>query len=310
MGAAVVLIGRQAGDDPACLEGLPLGFGGDDQLVLQRADDQAMFELGIDGPARPTCAVERVVVEKIAVGRAQRGGADTALPAGFLIAQRQPKPPCRQPVAAVVERVGALEAFGIVAVELTATGEGEGGCAEREPRARLIRAVNSSRQVAVAVPISTGRAEAVDSIRPLPTDTASDARLARDDGARRTGPAETERAALGRCRKARFVAGTTDRDDAANRIGPPQRRLRAAHDLDPRGKIGIEQFEPREVAGGGVVGADAVDEQQGVVVLGAANADFGEQSGGALGGHRDRGRHAEQSRDQWLAETLDALGID
>ena len=61
------------------------------------------------------------------------------------------------------------------------------------------------------------------------------------------------------------------------------------------GEIGVEQFEARLIARRGIVGADALDEQQGVIGLGAADADLGQRSGGTAGGNRHGWDQPQQS---------------
>ena len=124
------------------------------------------------------------------------------------------------------------------------------------------------------------------------------------------GSAKAERTRLRAGRMAAILIDAVDRNHAADRLGSPQRGLRAAHDLDARGEVGVQKLEAGDVPGRRVVDADAVDEQQGVVGFRTANADFGERAGRALG--RDRGgwRQPEQGGDERLAKPLDALGVD
>ena len=62
--------------------------------------------------------------------------------------------------------------------------------------------------------------------------------------------------------------------------------MRPAHDLEPRERVRGQQLEPRLVARGRIVEADAVEEDEAVVGLGAANPDLG--LGPARPGRRDR----------------------
>ena len=116
--------------------------------------------------------------------------------------------------------------------------------------------------------------------------------------------------ALCACAIARRIVEAIDGDDAADRLGAPQRGLRSADNLDPRGKIGVEDLVAGCVARGRIVDLDSVDEQQGVIGLGAADADLGEgpeRTGGRDGG---RGSQPDQGGDERLVEPLDALRVD
>jgi hypothetical protein len=81
--------------------------------------------------------------------------------------------------------------------------------------------------------------------------------------------------------------------------------LRAAHHLNAGEQIAGQQLEPRLVAGGWIIEADAVDEQQGVTGLGAADAQL--RLGAAWPGRRYgyARREPEQVRRAGQIERLD-----
>ena len=88
-----------------------------------------------------------------------------------------------------------------------------------------------------------------------------------------------------RCRAS--GSARVDRDHAAQRLASPTRPIAARARSRPGVSASlVEQFEARLVAGGGIVEADAVDEQQAVIGLGAADADLG--LGAARARCRDR----------------------
>ena len=98
---------------------------------------------------------------------------------------------------------------------------------------------------------------------------------------------------------------------SASRSGlETQSRLWPAHDFEPRDELGVEQLEARLVAGGGIVGANAFDEEQCVIGFRAADSDLRQRPGRAAGRNRDRRYEAQQVRYQRRAQTLDALCID
>ena len=232
----------------------------------------------------PRVRFARIVGEEIAVRRAEQRAADPSAPGGFVAPELGPDPPGREPVAAAVERVGMLEGDRIVAVELgcgrsartptapsSHVGErapasrapGPTGCDSRPCRRRARRSCRC-RSRAASRPRRPGWHWRR---RPLP-----------DALARR----KAERAGFGAARHSRAhhrVPLTAITPPIAS--DPHKRRLRPAHDFDARGEIGVEQLEARRVAGGRVVDLDPVDEQQGVVGLGAADADFGQRAGRA-----------------------------
>jgi len=86
--------------------------------------------------------------------------------------------------------------------------------------------------------------------------------------------------------------------------------LRPAHHLDPREQVAGQQFEARLVAGGRIVEADAVDEEQGVIGFGAAEADLGLGAARSSGRDGDAGSEAEQVRRIGQIERLDLLLAD
>src|SRR3546814_12070408 len=51
-----------------------------------------------------------------------------------------------------------------------------------------------------------------------------------------------------------------DRDDASQRFGPPQRRLRTAQQLDLRDIVGTQCLKPRFIARCRIIGLDAIDK--------------------------------------------------
>ena len=89
-------------------------------------------------------------------------------------------------------------------------------------------------------------------------------------------------------------------------MGAPKGRLGSPDDFDAAGKIGVEKFEPWRVAGGRVVDSNAVDEEQGMIGLGTADADLGQRTGRPARRHRgsrDEAKIVGGKRQSELAET-------
>jgi hypothetical protein len=173
-----------------------------------------------------------------------------------------------------------LEGDRVVAVELAPAGERDGRRAEAHRRAQLICSAQPAGEIAVAVLVAARRAEAVDAGRALEPDRAGEARLVQYQRPGCARPSEAEGPALGCGGIARLLVGTVDGDHSADRFRAPQRRLRSTNDLDPRSDVGIQKLETRGVARCGIIGADAVDEQQGVIGFRAADPDLRQRAGG------------------------------
>ncbi len=276
--------------------------------MLDRPGRETADYLAVDGAPSTASAVQRVAGEEVAVGRAEQARADLARPAAARL-HFEPGASREQPVAARILGVGAVEGEGVVAVELGAAGERDPGKAELEQVADRQGAAQAAGKVAIAIAVAT-TAETVDSASTLEADRSGEASAVRAQTERSARPDKPERACLERRRMAGRVIETVDGDHPADRLAAPQRGLRPAHDLDPRRDIGVEQLEPREVPCRRIVGADAVDEQQGVGVLGASDPDLGQQARRALRGDRDRRRQAQQGRDQRLPEADDRRPVD
>ena len=118
--------------------------------------------------------------------------------------------------------------------------------------------------------------------------------LDRDVGARRSA------AALG-----------DDVDDAAHRVRPVQRRLRAAQDLDAL-DVGEDERRKIELAPGRrrVVDADAVDQDERMAGFAAAQAHGLDLPGAAVLGDGQARRAAQEVADVAHARLLDLLGRD
>src|SRR5690606_16394817 len=85
-----------------------------------------------------------------------------------------------------------------------------------------------------------------------------------------------------------------DVDHAADRVGAVERALRPPENLDPLDVGDREDREIELVAGARrIVDADAVDEDEGVLRLGAAEAHQRLSAGPAVFGHRDAGNRSE-----------------
>ena len=210
--------------------------------------------------------------------------------------------PAAKAVARAIGGIGAGEGERVIAVELAQRGEREPRGAEDQRVAQAIAARDPRGEVAIAVALAVA-GKAVDAVAALPGDAERHAAIGAAEGGARGAAVRAEAARLDvEDAAAAARRGAVDRDDAADRLGPPQRRLRAAHDLDPAGEVGIEQFEARGIARGGIIGADALDEEEGVVGLGAADADVGERPGGAADRDGERGRQAQQVGDERGAE--------
>ena len=108
--------------------------------------------------------------------------------------------------------------------------------------------------------------------------------------------AGAQRAALGAHRHAQgaLPAAGDDVDDAAHGIGAVEAAHGPADHLDALDVLG-RQVGEIELAVGGVVGLDAVDQDQRVVALGAADAHLGEVAEAAAAADGDAGQAAQAS---------------
>ncbi len=105
----------------------------------------------------------------------------------------------------------------------------------------------------------------------------------------------SHRAALGPHREGQrpLPAPRDDVDHAAHRIGAVEAAHGPANDLDALDVVGGEVGEI-ELAVGGVVGLDAVDQDQRVVALGTADAHLRDIAETAAAAHRDAGQAAQR----------------
>ncbi len=98
-----------------------------------------------------------------------------------------------------------------------------------------------------------------------------------------------------------------DIDHAPDGVGAPQRTLRPAQNLDAR-NAGIEQVLELELRGAGrVVDLDAVDQHQGLVALGAADADLGQAADAARAIDGDAGDVAQHVGDHPALAVLELV---
>ena len=106
--------------------------------------------------------------------------------------------------------------------------------------------------------------------------------------------AGAERAALGADRRGKraLAASGDDVDDAADGVGAVEAAHGPANHLDALDVLGREVGEV-ELAVGGVVGLDAVDQHQRVVALGAADAHLREVADAAAAADGDAGQAAQ-----------------
>ena len=244
--------------------------------------DRPRGQPGVDLPVqRQPLALRPILLDArqlVDVAGSQQARRQAARPAVLAAADVQRHPPGGQPVAALIARVGAQVGVGVEAVELAAPGDVETVDSQSDGLACLPAHQPAQRGVAIAVTVAAA-AHGIDPFRLLVSHRARHADVAAHQRSRCERPSEPERAGF-RAHACPVLAQrvAVDRDHAADGLRSPQRRLRPAHHGDPPGDIGVQQLKARGVARGGVVGADAVDEQQGVVGLGAADAYFGERS--------------------------------
>ena len=248
----------------------------DDQQMIDRSSRKAAADLCVDRRSPALGAINLVIAKQIDVARPQDRSGQARLPHIARGAVTDPNPPRRKLVPGPVERVGAQIGEWVGAVIFIASTEKEARCGQRQlghrrPSGRAANGV-ADKTIAVAVAV-----EAVDALglavpigdrhpNPIITIGCRRSRAPKAEAARLDCPASAGREGI----------RAIDRNYAPNCLRSPQRRLWPAHFLDPAGDVGVEQFEPRLIACRRVIGADAVDEQQGVIGLGTADADLGE----------------------------------
>ena len=168
-------------------------------------------------------------------------------------------------------------------------------------------AEQAERHILEAVAIARAAADDVDAVAARPGRGRRNAGIlaARSDLGRRAHAvaAAIFRACLGAERPERI--GAAHRDDAAQRLGAPERRLRAADQLQPAEPAGGQRVEAARIGGGDVVEGDAVDEDEGVVRFGAADADHRLRALRAGRRDRDAGGEPDEIGRQGRAERID-----
>ena len=104
--------------------------------------------------------------------------------------------------------------------------------------------------------------------------------------------------------------GTAHRDDAAQGLGSPQRRLRSADQLDAAKAVGSKSLEPRFVVGGDVVECDAVDEDEGMARLRTPDANLRLRALRARSRYRNTRRQTNEIGREGRAQRFDGRRID
>ena len=242
---------------------------------------KAVLDLCVDRRALARRAVDLAVVQEIAVARGEQGPADAAAPAPTVASPNSPQiRPARSRLRLLSSVSACRKVSRVEAVELASARQGEGCCAESNGRSSRPGSADAAGQVAIAVLVAVvRRTRRCPSARCQPSPPARlPLSLASDpDAEARRKP--NEPASLPSAKRHRSAS------TPSTAMTPPTASEPQSADCGPRTTSirdvtsAFRSFEPRLVAGCRIVGADAVDEQQGVVVLRAADADFGQRSG-------------------------------
>src|SRR5688572_29302304 len=214
--------------------------------MLARDRDQMVArlpgELRHDRGAASRSAVQRLAGQTIAIGAVEKAAFERGDPAAAV----DPGPGAGRsdPVAGRIARIGTAEGDGVEAVELALAFDPMADGAQLHARRRAKDGLEARGSVLESVAVALA-AEGVDAVAPHPADRRDELDVARARQNLRRKAGTVERAIFGHAFEpdsAGRRGWAVDRDDAADRLGAPQCRLRSAHDVDPTDAVRRKQL--------------------------------------------------------------------